>query len=143
MRFGYLLLALACHQGPPAGSGRVGDMAISNAYARLALPDQGTIFFTLHNNGVSADTLQALAVNGTPAMLHDMREAGGLMVMVPALPRPVNPQAVIQLLSGGSHVMFTVPGDSLAPGDSVRLELRFARAGAGSLQVPIRGARNP
>jgi len=43
---------------------------------------------------------------------------------------------------GGSHIMFTVPGAKLAPGDSVRVELDFARAGTGTVMVPIRGPRD-
>lgn len=137
-----LAMVVACHHGPPAGQGHVGSIEIRSAYARLALPDQGSIFFTLQNHGLQADTLLAVRVDGAPAMLHDMREAGGMMVMVPALPRPVNPQAIIQLLPGGSHVMFTVPGAKLAVGDSVRFTLTFARAGRGTVLVPIRGPRD-
>lgn len=137
-----LLLPLACRRGPPAGQGRIGSIQIRNAYARLSLPDEGSIFFTLENHGVETDTLQAIRVDGAPAMLHDMREAGGMMVMVPALPRTVNPQAVIQLLPGGSHVMFTLPGAKLAPGDSLRFQLAFAKVGRGTVMVPIRGPRD-
>ncbi len=135
-----LLLLAACHRAPATGQGTIGPIEIRDAFARLSFPDEGTVFFTMANHGVTADTLEAVRVNGAPAMLHDMREAGGMMTMVPDLPRPINPGGIIQLLMGGSHIMFTLPGARLAAGDSVRVELDFARAGEGTVAVPIRGA---
>ena len=119
---------------------RAPGLTILGAYARI-LPthDMGAGYFTVVNRGASADTLLGIRVDGaTHEQLHAMKNAGGMVRMVPLGPTPLAPGDTLRLREGGSHFMFDLaPNASAARAESLTVTLRFARAGQVPMRVPV------
>lgn len=118
----------------------VGDLAISQTAANLALPsDTGAVYLTIANLGEGPDTLNSAAINGCDIVeIHEssmidgvmsMRPVEGGQILIPA-------GATIQLAQGGIHLMCIGKG-SFAVGDMVTVTLDFASAGSIDLMVPV------
>lgn len=99
-----------------------------------------TAFYaTVHNAGPEADTLVGIATGAAAsAMLHDMVAEGGVMRMVHlhggiALPAG----GTVRLQPGGLHGMLVGLQGLPEPGSTVRIVLRFARAGEVALDARV------
>ena len=103
-------------------------MAVSAADVKAA-----TVGMEIGNEGDVADTLIAITSTAGAAMLHT--EVTGLgMRPVPVLPLP--PRGSTRI-GRGLHVMVESLKNAPATGSSIPLTLRFARAGAMELSVPV------
>ena len=89
--------------------------------------------------GARPDTLLGAS---TPAAgrleLHRSEMKGGMMGMAAAGAIPVPAGATVRLAPGGLHLMLMDAKRPLRAGDRVPVTLRFAKAGAVSLDVPVR-----
>ncbi len=120
---------------PPAETVTTGPLTITDAYTPPA-PASGTggLFFTI-TGGAEADTLRSITFAGAErSEIHESYDAGdGMHGMRPVAGVPVSPGGATALAPGGTHVMMMNLASALAPGDTVRAEATFDRAGA----VPV------
>lgn len=128
-----LLLAGCGEAGPPAASARAGDLRIDQGFAFEPITAaSGAAYFRIQNAGAAPDML----LGATSPMAGGASFHGSGMAHLDALPVPAGGE--IALEPGGMHLMLT--GFTAIPkaGDSLTLTLRFARAGAVTLQLPVR-----
>jgi periplasmic copper chaperone A len=127
-----LLLAGACSQRTPLA--RVGDIALLVAYAHPSAGDAGAAYFRLKNLGAVADSLvEARGPDSSSAML--MGTSNGHMTMATVV--VLEPGEVVAMIPGAMHVMFSGLTHDYAIGDTLRVTLRFARAGELSVAAPV------
>jgi copper(I)-binding protein len=111
-------------------------IAASGAWARPTPPGAttGAVYATLTNHGRSPDSPSAAKVE-----FHSMSMAGGVMRMAPiAGPQSIAPGASLKFAPGGSHIMLIGLKGPLKAGAHVRLTLTFAKAGAVTIDAPVR-----
>jgi copper(I)-binding protein len=79
------------------------------------------------------------------AMLHQSTRTGTMEGMqdVDSVPLPAG--SLVTLAPGATHIMLMDLKHPLKPGDTLTLELHFARAGTEAVNVPVRpiGASGP
>ncbi len=133
----WVLVALAsvgCRPVPERSSGAP-EVTVTRAVLPAPPSDtEATAFLTLDNRGGSTDTL--LGVRSPQAggvMLHAM--VGGRMEMMPALPLPAGRR--VRLVPGSYHLMMRELVQPLVIGDTVTLELRFAKAPPVVVRAPV------
>ena len=146
-RTSVVLLALAAYgcapeAEPPADapSARTSaELSVHEPWARPApLGGTSAAYFTLIG-GAQADTLRATRTPAAEVVeLHEAFERDGLRGMraVPAIPVAAGDSAALQ--PGGLHVMLIRATRVLEAGDSLTLELEFARSEAQRVRVPVR-----
>jgi copper(I)-binding protein len=122
-----------------------GPIAIEDAWAR-ATPGGATtaaIYLTLANHGDAEDRLIACATPvAREVQIHAMTVEGDIMRMGAVsggilLP----PHRTVALKPGGYHLMLIGVKAPLKAGATVALTLRFARAGAITVHVPVKALR--
>jgi periplasmic copper chaperone A len=117
-------------------------IATSAAWARPTPPGAttGAVYVTLTNRGRVADALvSATSPAAAKVEFHSMSMAGGIMRMAPiAGPQAIGPGASLKFGPGGSHIMLIGLKGPLKAGAHVRLTLTFAKAGAVTVDAPVR-----
>ncbi len=127
-----LLLVTACGQRPALA--RAGDIALLSAYAHPSSGDAGAAYFRLQNLGAVADTLVAATGPDTSSAMI-MGTTAGRMTMAPAM--VLKPGETVAMIPGAMHVMFSGLTHEYLIGDTLRLTLRFARAGELRVAAPV------
>ena len=120
-----------------------GQVMVMNAFARETAPSQanGGVFMGIMNHAEAGDRLLS---GGTPAAakveLHSMSMDGGVMKMR-AMPAGIAIPAggTVDLKPGGMHLMLIGLKAPLKKGETIKLSLRFEKAGLVRLEVPVRG----
>jgi hypothetical protein len=132
---GLFLAAGACTRPADIGArGTAGAIQVTRAVAWSAADVKAvTIGMEISNGGDATDTLIAVTSPAGAAMLHTEVTGQG-MRPVPVLPLP--PRGSIRI-GRGLHVMVENLKDAPATGTTVPLTLRFARAGAMDISVPV------
>ena len=121
------------HSATPAAV-EIGDLSVSNAWARAMLPGQTTAsaYFTVSNRGAAPDRLlSASSPVAARVEAHSMTVVDDVMVMRPlpqGLDVPAGGEAVLE--PGGLHLMLIDVAQPLAEGADAPLILRFEKAGA-------------
>jgi copper(I)-binding protein len=105
----------------------------------VLLPAAGAVYFTVVNRGDRSDRLLRVETAAArKAETHESVLENDIMRMVP---RPggfeVPAQGKLELKPGGKHVMLVEPLPPATAGGSIRLTLRFERAGAVEIQAPV------
>ena len=124
---------------PPAVT--VGTLSLSGAYSRATLPEAKTAggFFEITNNGPAADRLVAASsLAAAQAGVHEMVFENKVMKMRAiegGLEIPAG--ATVSLVPGGVHIMFMGIKAPFVEGESVTVTLKFEKAGAVDLVLPI------
>ena len=128
---------------------KVGDLVIERAWTREAPPRARVAggYLTVTNNGGQADRL----VGGSAAFagkveIHEMAVVDGVMRMASIKDGlEIAPGATVELKPGGYHVMFMGLTEAPKAGGNVSVTLDFQRAGAVTLEMPVRpiGADGP
>lgn len=117
------------------GTASSGEITVRSAYALVPFSNSPMpAYLSIENDGTMADTLIEVTASGgfgVPS-LH-----GGGMDHLAALVAPAG--ARVQLAPGGQHLMFEPPLPAVARGDSVRLTLRFSRAGTVAIMAHVIG----
>lgn len=124
-----------------ADSVKVGDLEITNAWARATPPGAATAaaYLTVTNRGAAADTLTAVE---TPvagmAMLHKMEMDNGVMKMrMVEGGIAIDPGKTVTLAPNGLHIMLMDMKEPLKAGGTLQLTLTFAKAGSATLTLPV------
>jgi hypothetical protein len=132
-----LALALAV-----AGCGAPNGVGVSGAWAR-STPEGATVaavYVTLRS--AMGDTLLGVSVPADvarEAQLHEVvRDAAGRLGMHELARLPLPAGRDVSMQPGGMHVMLVGVARPLAPGGTITLTLRFARAGTLVQRVPVR-----
>lgn len=136
----WLVLALvwgaASGCGAPAGDTGAPALEIRQPRAIL-LPAAGAVYFTVVNRGDRSDRLLRVETAvARKAETHESVVENDVMRMVP---HPdgfeVPARGALELKPGGKHVMLFEPRQP--GGGTIRLTLRFERAGAVEVQAPV------
>ncbi|MCS6881866.1 MAG: copper chaperone PCu(A)C [Oscillochloridaceae bacterium] len=105
-------------------------------------PPSGTsaAYMVLVNRGGAGDRLVSASTDVAEVVeLHETKMVDNVMQMAPVtggIPVPANGQ--VELKPGGLHVMLIGLKRDLAAGETVRLTLKFERAGEVTVDAPVR-----
>ncbi len=144
--FSTLLLATAFVAGSAiAGDDevKIGALKIEDAKARATVPAQKMSggFMKIENKG-GADKLLAASSSVSKTMeLHTMSMEGNVMKMreIKGIDIPANGK--VELKSGGLHLMFIDLKEQLKPGLTIKVKLKFEKAG--EVEVPFKVIGHP
>lgn len=113
------------------------DLHVSG-WARAGI-GSGAAYVSVHNGGRSADRLiGASSPAARQVSIHDSRNVGGVMRMRAAGPIAIAPGGMITMKPGGLHVMLSGLKAPLRPGTKLPLTLRFEKAGAVQVSLPVK-----
>lgn len=127
----------------------VGQLAIAHPWTR-ATPQGAKVgggYLSVTNNGNEADRLMGVAATSAgQAEIHEMKTENGVMTM-----RPINdgveikPGETVALKPGGYHIMFMNLKEPFKPGEPVKGELEFQKAGKVQVEFKVEpvGAAGP
>ena len=144
--FSVLLLATAFVAGSAIASDdevKIGALKIEDAKARATVPAQKMSggFMKIENKG-GADKLLAASSSVSKTMeLHTMSMEGNVMKMreIKGIDIPANGK--VELKSGGLHLMFIDLKEQLKPGSTIKVKLKFEKAG--EVEVPFKVMGHP
>ena len=144
--FSVLLLATAFVAGSAIASDdevKIGALKIEDAKARATVPAQKMSggFMKIENKG-GADKLLAASSSVSKTMeLHTMSMEGNVMKMreIKGIDIPANGK--VELKSGGLHLMFIDLKEQLKPGSTIKVRLKFEKAG--EVEVPFKVMGHP
>lgn len=112
------------------------DLHVSG-YATAGMASSAA-YVTVHNGGRTADRLLGASSSAAASVtVHDSSNVGGVMRMRAAGAIPLAPGRMIEMKPGGMHVMLMGLKAPLRPGTKLPLTLRFARAGAVTVSLPV------
>lgn len=113
-----------------------GPLSVYDAYAPASpTSDVASVYFTVVNDGSVADTLLGVAIPTGTARLHEVITENDRTHMSPVEALAVPAHGRLALRPGGYHIMLSDMGKTLAPGDTVQVQLHFALEGY--LCVPV------
>ncbi len=99
----------------------------------------GAAYFTVRNDGDTADRLIAVSSPLAMAEMHESVMAeDGTMSMNPVAGVDIPPNGSVEFKRGGLHIMFMGITEPPAVGDTVSLTLTFQNAGDVTLDLPVR-----
>lgn len=116
-----------------------------SGWVRATVPGQSAsaAYLTIHNGTGRADRLLSVQSSLSPSVsVHSTSMAGGVMRMRPAGPLTLAPNGMIVMKPGGLHVMLMKLKGPLVAGQRVPLTLRFERAGAVRVEVPVQAPQH-
>ncbi|GAA1012009.1 hypothetical protein SMCF_1664 [Streptomyces sp. F-3] len=120
-----------------SGGGKA-ELSVHSAYIPQPVSDSlAAGFLTIENKGDAADRLTSVtSADAGQVTVHEtvdgtMREAGPLTV-------PAHGRLVLE--SGGHHLMFEKLKRRLRQGQTVTVELHFAKSGDLEVEVPVKAA---
>ncbi len=117
---------------------KIGNVEVTNPWARPSTGKTGAAYFTLTNHGTSDDTLVSVESDAAAKVqIHDMTMDGNIMRMrkLAALPLPAGKS--VNVAPGGLHVMLIGLTKPLTEGGSIVMHLVFAKAGGLDVAVPV------
>ncbi|WP_086560427.1 copper chaperone PCu(A)C [Streptomyces africanus] len=137
-------LALAGCGGSDSDSGNSGsgsgtaELSVSSAYMPQPVSDEMAAgFFTVTNKGGAADELTSVTSDAAGQVtVHETN--GGAMQEVKSLKVPAHGELVLK--SGGNHLMFEQLKRKPKEGQTVSVELHFARSGPVKVEMPVKSA---
>ncbi|MES2305315.1 MAG: copper chaperone PCu(A)C [Gemmatimonadota bacterium] len=129
------LLLIACARG---GS-RIGDLEVADLQLRIAPAgaSSAAIYFTIQNHGTIVDTLRGITTDVGAVSLHDNVTNGGMVTMTPLTLLVIAPASRVTFSQGKLHGMLEHFVRSVAVGDTVTLDLDFARSGHLRVRAPV------
>ena len=99
----------------------------------------GAVYMKISNHGKETDALVSATSDASDVVeLHEVINEGGVMKMRP-LPKLVVPaDGKLEMKPGGYHIMLLGLRHDLKPGEKVKVTLTFEKAGAMSIEAPVR-----
>jgi periplasmic copper chaperone A len=98
----------------------------------------GAVYVTVTNRGHEPDALLSATTDAAATVeLHETVHQGGTMRMQPLARLEIPAGGQIEMKPGGYHLMLLGLRRDLKPGDTVAVDLRFAKAGQISVQAPV------
>jgi copper(I)-binding protein len=122
----------------------VGDLEVTDAWARVMLPGQptGGGYITITNRGSEADRLVAASSPAAGKVeIHTMAVVDDVMVMRPAggaLEIPAG--GTVEMKPGGMHLMFMQVSKPFRDGEEIAVSLEFETAGKVAVVLPVRAS---
>lgn len=136
-----LAIALTIPCAAPAHDFRIGDIGISQPWARASIGKarNGAAFLTIHNDGNTDDRLTGASTSvAKGAALHSHVVDGDVVKMRRVEAIKVIPGEPTVFEPGGWHIMLMGLSVPLIEGQTFPLELDFAVAGTVTIQVEVR-----
>ncbi len=134
-----VILAIAAVTGVAAGG-----ISIEKPWAKAMLPGApaGAGFLTIHNNSGEADRLLAASSPASGRVeIHSMVMDNGVMKMRPVEGGLELPKGeTVELKPGGYHLMMMMVDKPFAEGESVKVTLKFEKAGAIDVDLMVMAA---
>jgi copper(I)-binding protein len=123
-----------------AASAQSGGVTVENPFARPSAGPAGAsaAYMTIRNSGPTDRLVAASSPAARAAELHTHIREGDVMRMRKIEVIEIPERGAATLEPGGLHVMLIGPVQPLKPGDSFALTLTFEKAGAMTVQVPVR-----
>jgi periplasmic copper chaperone A len=137
-------MSMPMSPAPASGdSYKIGDLTVATPWAR-ATPGGAKIgggYLTVTNNGSSADRLVGATVEFADHVeIHEMSMTDGVMKMREiSSGLEIKPGATVELKPGGFHMMFVDLKQPLKQGDSVKVTLKFEKAGSLDVKFSVGG----
>jgi hypothetical protein len=138
------LLATALLTAPLAGSAqefKAGSLVIEKPWSRATAGGAkvGAGYMIIKNTGSEPDRLVGGSIPQAGRFeVHEMRMQDGVMTMRPvAGGLEIKPGATVKLEPGGYHVMFLDLKQPLKPGDRIKGEIKFEKAGAVAVEFKV------
>jgi len=131
----FLFLGLMLLGSPAFAQSQV---AVHDAWARATAPGQteGAVYMTL--TSATGDTLTSVSSpDAAAAMLHKTTESGGMSDMSDMDTLPLPAGKAISLAPHGIHVMLMDLKHPLVAGQTVEVDLTFAKAGVVHVKAPV------
>lgn len=117
-----------------------GDLEITEAWVRATLPGQPAAggFLTIDNKGKEADRLLSASSPLTPVtQVHEMKMDGDVMKMAElAEGLEIPAGGKVELKPGGFHIMFMGLEKQITEGETVKVTLKFEKAGEVTVDLP-------
>ena len=129
------------------GSGSVGSIRVSGAWAREALAmggmddggANGAAYMVIENTGASVDRLVKVESDAAANVeLHQSLMEGDVMKMLPVEAVEIPGKGKAELQPGSYHVMLLGLKQDLKEGEKIHLKLTFESAGVLELDAEIR-----
>ena len=123
---------------PPATASSAGPLVVTDPYVRAPVPPSRTAaaYFTVDNTAGTDDRLISVeTAAGATAVLHTLSPDGSMNPAPNGVVIPAHSKLV--LATGKGHVMIEHVYGTLRPGERVRLELDFRRAGQLDVAAPV------
>jgi copper(I)-binding protein len=131
--------AASYHGAPtpaPAVGNHLGELTVVDAFLpQPPSPDVAAIYLTVRNAGSRPDALVSVSSSAAVSSMLMSENPDGTMGMLQELRVPAHGQA--SLVPGKDHLMLERPYDALVIGQHVLVTLRFQRAGALTVSVPV------
>lgn len=125
---------------------KIGDLRVSDPYARATVPGQpsGAAYLSIENKGNAADRLLGASSPVADSVeIHTMAMEGNVMRMREAKELAIKPSAKITMQPGdGYHLMLLGLRQPLKAGDTVPLTLSFEKAGKAEVSVIVKDAKD-
>ena len=118
---------------------RVGDLVLFDGYVAAPVVEHVTMaYLTIENIGTEPDALVGASADFADRVrLQSQVLDGPQGRRLPVERITIEPGRTMALEPGGFHLTLEDLRVSLAPGDSVTIRLRFERAGAASVRLPV------
>jgi copper(I)-binding protein len=125
------------------GGGQGAAITVENPWVRATVMADGNsaAYMTIRNTGREADALVgAMTPVSRMTELHEMSMEGDVMRMRPIAGQRIEIPAGgrVELKPGGLHIMLMGVNQTLAPGTTVELTLRFEKAGEVNVRAEVR-----
>jgi len=115
-----------------------GALTIYDAYAPASpLNDVASVYFTVVNSSAEPDTLLGVRIPIGTAHLHEVVTENDLTRMRPVQMLSIPARGELRLAPGGYHVMLSQMESGIAMGDTINVELQFARGGNHTIPVVV------
>ncbi|HME28151.1 MAG TPA: copper chaperone PCu(A)C [Acetobacteraceae bacterium] len=115
---------------PVAVSADQAEVQVNNVWSRAATAGhQGVVYLTITDTGPPDKLIGVTTPVAAKAELHQSFDDNGVMKMRPVASLPIEPGKPATLAPGGYHIMLTDLKQTLKPGDSFSVTLKFATAG--------------
>lgn len=122
-----------------AGTALAADIEVANSFMRAApvVGGSGAAFMTIVNHGGADRLLAAEADISKTVELHTHVKDGDVYRMRKVDSLAVAERGTVELKPGGDHIMFIGLKAPVKEGGSVPVTLKFEKAGAVVVQVPV------
>ncbi|WP_096700559.1 copper chaperone PCu(A)C [Magnetospirillum sp. 15-1] len=122
-----------------AGQAAAADIEVANPFMRAAPMAGGTgaAFMTINNHGAADRLLAAEAGISKSVELHTHVKDGDIYRMRKVESLVVPEHGTAEMKPGGDHIMFIGLNAPMKEGATVQLTLKFEKAGAVVVQVPV------
>jgi hypothetical protein len=119
-----------------------GGVTIKEPYARSSpmAAETGAAFMTITNNGSAADKLVSASSPAAKTVeLHETVDENGVMKMVHHPEGWEIPAGgSLELKPGGKHIMLIGLNAPLEAGKTIQITLNFEKAGAKTIEIPVK-----